>query len=216
VKNAVIAAGVAAAVAAASGTAATIVVTSKNIKNGTIQTVDISAKAKRALRGNRGPRGPVGPPGPQGAAGAVGAPGPQGSQGPRGPSTAFVGSRDVIVGEVPDAEASIGHVSLPAGNYLLLAKAAFVNPGGETLVECNLAPTGLPIPLDPYDRGNLKLLAAGGGFHDAGVITLVAHTPAGATWITGFDFRCDDNGGSVQFFDQWIRAIQAESVQLAP
>ena len=52
-KNALIAAVVAAIVAAASGTAATIVVTSKNIKNGTIQTVDISAKAKRALKGNR-------------------------------------------------------------------------------------------------------------------------------------------------------------------
>jgi hypothetical protein len=38
-KTALIAAVVAAIVAAASGTAATIVVTSKNIKNGTIQTV---------------------------------------------------------------------------------------------------------------------------------------------------------------------------------
>jgi hypothetical protein len=52
-------------VAAASGTAATMIVTSKNIKNGTIQTVDISAKAKRALKGNRGF---------QGAPGAAGAP----------------------------------------------------------------------------------------------------------------------------------------------
>jgi hypothetical protein len=57
VKTALIAAVVSAIVAAASGTAATILVTSKNIKNGTIQTVDISAKAKRALRGQRGPRG---------------------------------------------------------------------------------------------------------------------------------------------------------------
>jgi hypothetical protein len=44
-KTALIAAIVSAVVAAASGTAATIVVTSKNIKDGTIQTVDISAKA---------------------------------------------------------------------------------------------------------------------------------------------------------------------------
>jgi hypothetical protein len=34
-------------VAAASGTAATMIVTSKNIKNGTIQTVDINSAAKR-------------------------------------------------------------------------------------------------------------------------------------------------------------------------
>ena len=59
-RSAVIAAVVAAVVAVASGTAATILVTSKNIKNGTIQLVDISPKAKTALRGRRGPRGPVG------------------------------------------------------------------------------------------------------------------------------------------------------------
>lgn len=67
-KSALIAAVVAASVAAASGTAATILVTSRNIKNGTIQTVDISAKAKRALKGNRGRRGFAG------AAGAAGPP----------------------------------------------------------------------------------------------------------------------------------------------
>lgn len=71
-KNALIAAVVAAVVAAASGTAATIVVTSKNIKNGTIQTVDISPGAKRALKGNRGPRGFEGPLGPGGAPGLAG------------------------------------------------------------------------------------------------------------------------------------------------
>jgi hypothetical protein len=63
-KSAVIAAVVSAVVATASSTAATLVVTSNNIKNGTIQTVDISAKAKRALNGNRGPRGFQGAPGP--------------------------------------------------------------------------------------------------------------------------------------------------------
>jgi hypothetical protein len=78
-KSAIIAAVVAAIVSAASSTAATIVITSKNIKNGTIQTVDISAKAKRALKGNRGPRGF------QGATGAPGATGPAGPQGPQGP-----------------------------------------------------------------------------------------------------------------------------------
>jgi len=74
-KAAIIAAIVSAAVASATATAATIVVTSKNIKNGTIQTIDISAKAKKALKGNRGPRG---------ADGTQGLPGPQGPQGSAG------------------------------------------------------------------------------------------------------------------------------------
>jgi Collagen triple helix repeat (20 copies) len=85
-KNALIAAIVSAVVASTTATGATIVVTSKNIKNGTIQTIDISAKAKRALKGNRGPRGLEGPSGPTGAAGVAGAPGPQGTQGPLGPA----------------------------------------------------------------------------------------------------------------------------------
>ena len=74
-KTALTAGVVSALVAAASGTATSIVVTSKNIQNGTIQTVDISAKAKKALKGNRGPRG---------AQGTQGLPGPQGLQGPQG------------------------------------------------------------------------------------------------------------------------------------
>jgi hypothetical protein len=79
-KNVLVAAVVAAVVAAASGSAATMIITSKNIKNGTIQTVDISAAAKRALKGNRGPQGAQGPPGLQGSAGPVGPQGPPGIQ----------------------------------------------------------------------------------------------------------------------------------------
>jgi collagen triple helix repeat protein len=85
-KAAIIAGIVAMLVSAASATAA-FVVTSKNIKNGTIQTVDISAKAKRALRGNRGPRGLPGTQGARGAQGlqgAQGSPGAPGAQGPPG------------------------------------------------------------------------------------------------------------------------------------
>jgi hypothetical protein len=69
----IIIAGVVAALVAASTASAALIVTSKNIKNGTIKLVDISAGAKRGLKGNRGP------------AGAPGAPGAQGAQGPQGP-----------------------------------------------------------------------------------------------------------------------------------
>lgn len=49
-------------VTAGSSTAA-LIVTSKNIKNGTIQLVDMSPRAKASLRGQRGPRGLQGAPG---------------------------------------------------------------------------------------------------------------------------------------------------------
>ena len=197
-RTALVAAAVSAVVAATSATAATIVIRSKNIKDGTIQTRDISAKAKRALKGKVGPRGPAGQ---------------AGQQGPRGPSTALVGSHDDTVGQVPNTEANIGHVTLSSSaNYVVIAKAAFNNPGSETLVECKLAPTGQP--QSEWDRGSLKLAAYPGiGYFDAGVITLVAHTIAP---VGGFDFRCEDNGGTVRFSDQWTRAIQVETIQSSP
>src|SRR5215218_2312524 len=61
-----IAVAVAVALVTAGGSAAAFVVTSKNIKNGTIQLVDISPRAKKALRGQRGREGPQGPQGAQG------------------------------------------------------------------------------------------------------------------------------------------------------
>jgi hypothetical protein len=68
----IIIAGVIAALVTASTATAALVVTSANIKNGTIKMADISAAAKRALKGNRGLRGAQGP---------QGNPGPQGPQG---------------------------------------------------------------------------------------------------------------------------------------
>jgi Collagen triple helix repeat (20 copies) len=98
-KNAIIAAIVSAAVASTTATAATIIVTSANIKNGSIQLVDMSAKAKRALKGNRGP---AGRPGERGATGPAGLPGATGAQGPPGPegfsSLYFACSLDIPIG----------------------------------------------------------------------------------------------------------------------
>jgi hypothetical protein len=76
--------GLAVALVAAGSATAAFVVTSKNIKNGTIQLVDISAKAKKALRGQRGPRGLQGIQ----AITEVGSPGTTIQPGQRGDATA--------------------------------------------------------------------------------------------------------------------------------
>jgi hypothetical protein len=57
---------------------------SAQVINGSLQTVDMSNKAKAALRGARGPRGLQGAQGQAGPTGAQGAQGPQGSTGPQG------------------------------------------------------------------------------------------------------------------------------------
>jgi hypothetical protein len=58
--KALMGAGIVAILISATSATAAFLVTSKQIKDGTIQPVDISTKAKRALRGNRGPAGPAG------------------------------------------------------------------------------------------------------------------------------------------------------------
>ena len=55
---------------ATAGTA--VLITGKQIKNGSIGLADISASAKQALKGQRGARGPAGAPGVMGAQGVAG------------------------------------------------------------------------------------------------------------------------------------------------
>jgi hypothetical protein len=133
-KNAIIAAVVAAVVAAASGTAATIVVTSKNIKNGTIQTVDISAKAKRALRGQRGPRGLQGIQGIQGAKGDKGDTGPSNLYGASFCTTGMPGCpvvspppKELTASTFAETDFFVT-VDIPAGAYSAHATVTVVAP----------------------------------------------------------------------------------------
>ncbi len=70
---------------ALSGTAvAAGLITSAQIKDGTIRLVDLHPQAKSGLEGDRGPAGAVGPRGATGSAGERGATGPQGPAGSAG------------------------------------------------------------------------------------------------------------------------------------
>jgi hypothetical protein len=126
-KSAIIAGIVAMLVSSASATAA-FVVTSKNIKNGTIQTVDLSAKARKALKGKVGRRGLQGPQGPQGA---------QGPQGPAG----FVGATRIVSATFPIAVNTAGSpetVTCPAGTGVI-SGGVISESHGDTWVD---APSG--------------------------------------------------------------------------
>ena len=151
-KTALIAAVVSAVVAAASGTAATLVVTSKSIKDGTIQTVDISAKAKKALKGTRGAAGARGLAGPQGAQG------PQGIQGPPG----IQGIKLVVSPVVTIAAGTQGDVAAtcPAGQTAVSGGFGLVGPdagviqslgnGGAWVVKAENATPADPAQLTAY------------------------------------------------------------------
>jgi hypothetical protein len=147
-KTALIASIVSILVSATSATAA-FVVTSKNIKNGTIQLVDISPRAKAGLRGKRGPRGIRGTTGLPGPAGAAGLPGPAGPAGPKGDkgdlaaaalserylcSPEFIGAYVFCNGTTKEITASTRETatthfltaSLPAGTYFVAADVVVV------------------------------------------------------------------------------------------
>ena len=132
-KSAIIAGVVAMLVSSASATAA-FVVTSKNIKNGTIQTVDLSAKARKALRSRAGARGPAGPQGPAGEAGARGPAGPQGPVGSVGDTTVVKATFEVPVNTVGPTHI----VSCPAGTGVI-SGGVVSEAQGDTWVD---APSG--------------------------------------------------------------------------
>jgi hypothetical protein len=103
VKTALVAVVVALLVSVGTAGAARVLITSKDIKNGTIQLVDLSGKAKRSLKGQRGPRGQAtqGPPGPQGAQGPAGAKGEKGDKATR--ATKGTRATRAIRGSAPSA-----------------------------------------------------------------------------------------------------------------
>jgi hypothetical protein len=212
-KSAVIAAVVAAAVAAASGTAATIIVTSKNIKNGTIQTVDISAKAQRSLRGNRGQRGlsgPAGVAGPAGPAGPTGAVGPQGTKGDRGPSGAwyaFGGNGTIGFCSADGCWAMVGFRAVPVGNYLSFANVVLTNTSAEQRrVACDLHQGAN----NPLDIGEVTLGASGTA--DTQTVSLATPVVVGYREEGGIFFRCEASGSGVEWDDSDISAIQVEEL----
>src|SRR3954467_15884231 len=132
---------VALVVACSGGAIAATVITSKQIKNGSIQLADISKSARSSLAGKRrsagangargltgltGPAGAAGAPGPAGAAGAAGAAGKDGTgeafTTADNQNLTFVGTTDVA------------HLDLPAGTWAVSAHVGGVNNNGTNTV----------------------------------------------------------------------------------
>lgn len=90
----IVVAALALMLAAGTGATASLLITGKQIKDGTVtsrdvknrslKVKDLSTKAKAKLKGATGPRGAAGPAGPQGPAGTSGLPGLPGLQGLQG------------------------------------------------------------------------------------------------------------------------------------
>jgi hypothetical protein len=150
-------------------------------------------------KGDAGPTGPQGAPGPQGdpgAPGAQGQPGPQGlpgDTGQAGPSDAYFPSGLGGGGDVTGGK-DLWHLTLPAGDYVINAKASLINGDTERQgVFCELdgAGFGNPGPNPPLDRSDVSLAATGDGgdFATAPLLVQVILTDPSTT-IT---LRCSGN-----------------------
>jgi hypothetical protein len=98
---------------------------SMQVINGSLQKGDLSGRAILALRGNQGARGPIGLSGPPGPAGVQG---PKGDKGDPG-----AGGTDAY-----DKTKPLGLDGLPAGNYLIVAKAGSTGGSGDVVLDCKL------------------------------------------------------------------------------
>lgn len=106
-------------VVAMSGSAvAASLITSSQIKNGTIQVKDLSKSAVRALHGAKG------------SSGTAGAPGAPGATGPIGPSNVFEFTHEANV-ELPN-NATPFTASVGPGQYLIIGKAEVNNNSSVT------------------------------------------------------------------------------------
>jgi hypothetical protein len=120
--------------AAGTGVAAGVRITSsKQIKDGTIRTADLSKDLRALLAGRRGPSGPLGPAGAQGDVGPSSAfaffgPGPG-----IGPDISAVGDPGVTVATLS---------GLPAGAYAISAKATVGAANAVFLAACLLRAEG--------------------------------------------------------------------------
>lgn len=155
------------------------------------QPISWNAQGPQGDPGPRGDQGPEGHPGEKGDPGPQGNPGPRGDRGPAGapgPSDVYVSDGDPT--ELTQYIRQYGGLSLPAGSYLVVAKAQMTGTNNSPLwANCALMNTTDGSTLDQAD---VVVGSIGGGLGNTDHVTLAGTvTAAGPIDIS---FRCYSEG----------------------
>ena len=150
---------------AGTASATTALITSNQIKNGTIRLVDISKNARKALQGRTGETGKAGAAGPQGPQGV---PGPQGLQGLQGAMGGPGVSGYTVVRNNTVVSAPVNHASVVADC-----------PAGEQVLSGGGGASGAPLGFGGMVMGFEGPTSVDGGSNNAWEVDMVT-SPAGS------------------------------------
>ena len=156
----------------------------KQLKRGAVTPPKLSRSTVKALKGKAGPRGPKG---------AVGAKGDRGTTGPIGPSDVYVAGN--AFGAMSGSYTQVASVTVPAGDYLLQAKATIFATAASSaaIAACQIAPTApggpgtwdqarVSLPAIPGEVSSQALALAGAGsFGSPQSVVLACRTESGTT-----------------------------------
>ncbi len=203
---------VAALGAVGAGTAvAAKLITSKQIKNGSVQGKDVkkktlgvkhlSVKARASLRGQAG------------AQGEPGQAGTQGIQGERGPSTAYGVRTEAGKAIINDASSLVQSVTVPDGSYTFSAKAVVLNTGAAPASpNCELGVLR-GLFFEPLDQVDNVTVTANGTSADTMEVTLMAFAKLDAGPNT-VEVRCTpQNNATFNVRDRTLIATQVAEIK---
>ena len=153
---------------AGTASATTALITSHQIKNGTIGLVDISKQARKALHGRTGKTGKTGAAGPQGAQGPQGTPRPQGLHGLQGDMGSPGVSGYTVVRNNTVVSPPVNHASVVADC-----------PAGEQVLSGGGGASGAPLGFGGMVTGFEGPTGVNGGSNNAWEVDMVT-SPAGS------------------------------------
>ena len=120
-----------------------VITSSKQVKNGSLSTADLSKASRQQLRGT---------------AGAKGAQGPVGPVGPAGPVHAYADSLTTTIPIAASTSETLLSVAVPAGTYVVSARVQGQtgnepDPGNNFRFDCDLAGPGVSFDAPTYRVG---------------------------------------------------------------